>query len=368
MVASSRFVLIGVLLLVLVAAAPAAAADLHVTPSGTGTSNCTSTQPCSASRADALAAPGDTVQVGPGRYGPLSVTQGGISGAPVTWRSTTHWAAHFPIVRIEASAPFVTFAGFDVGDDGGGTLLGVSGSYSRIIGNHVHNSTAGCVSGGGIVIAGYQHGGYNGVGGEVSGNVVEDIGVGPRNGTCSTFHGIYSAIPRVLISNNVERRALGHGIHLWHAARDNTIVNNTVSDNGESGILVGAGDDGATGVTPIGTGNFVANNIVEGNVEWGITQCCDDSPAWGRNSYVSNLGWRNGYGNYAPELIGNLEPQAVVTGSLYGDPDFLGLTDRPATNSPAIDSGTSNHAPATDLNGTPRPLGGGVDRGAYETG
>ena len=83
---------------------------------------------------------------------------------------------------------------------------------------------------------------------------------------------------------------------------------------------------------------------------------------------MSNLGWRNGYGNYAPELIGNLEPQAVVTGSLYGDPDFLGLTDRPATNSPAIDSGTSNHAPATDLNGTPRPLGGGVDRGAYETG
>jgi parallel beta-helix repeat protein len=354
------------LALVPVAAGSASAADLYVTPSGSATSACTTSVPCSVDRADAIVAAGDTVRVAPGSYPSSDLTRGGTSGAPVRWLSTTRWGAHFPSIRIEASAPYVTFEAFDVGNSGGGTLLGVGGSYSRIVGNRVHDSTSGCVGGGGIVIAGYQRGGYNGVGGEVSGNVVEDIGVGPRNGTCSTFHGIYSAIPHVLIANNVERRAIGYGIHLWHAARDNTIINNTVTDNGESGILIGAGDNGATGVTPIATGNYVANNIVASNFEWGITECCDDS-RWGPNRYVSNLGWVNGYGNWTPGLIGNLNLQSTAIGSLYGDPELAGATDSLQETSPAIDSGTSTHAPATDLNGRSRPQGAGVDRGANET-
>jgi parallel beta-helix repeat protein len=357
---------LGATLVFLIAAASASAVTLYVTASGSATSACTSNAPCAVTRADALVRPGDTVRVGAGRYPASSLTRGGTSAAPVRWLSTTRWGAHFPSVHIAASAPFVTLEGFDVGGTAG-TLVSVDGSYSRIVGNHVHDSTSGCAGGGGgIVIAGYQRDGYNGIGGEVLGNLVEDIGIGPRNGTCLLLHGIYSSIPRVLIVNNVERSALAYGIHLWHAARDNTIVNNTVTGNGLSGILIGAGDSGATGVTPVVTGNLVANNIVASNAEWGITECCDNS-RHGPNRYVSNLGWSNGYGNIASGLIGNVRGGGSVSGSLYGDPLFAGVRDfHLRAGSPAIDSATSMNAPATDFDGTTRPQGAGVDRGAYE--
>jgi parallel beta-helix repeat protein len=343
----------------------ASAATLYVAPGGSMIGGCASSEPCAASRANAIVAPGDIVAVAPGSYDVLVLTRGGTSGAPVRWVSAVRWAAHAPRAYIAASAPFVTFEGFDVGG-GAATLIRVEASYSRIVGNHVHGSTSACTSGGGIVIGGYQNGGYNGVGGEVLGNLVEDIGAGPRDGSCRTFHGIYSEIPQVRIVNNVERRALGYGIHLWHGARDNSIVNNTVTDNGAGGILVGAGDDGATGLTPIVTGNFVANNIVAANRDYGISECCDSSLR-GPNRYVSNLGWRNGAGNSASGLIGNIRGGGAMSGSSYADPRFVSTDDdHLQARSPAIDSGTGIGAPATDFDGVTRPQAAGIDRGAYE--
>jgi len=90
-------VLIGLVLL-LGAAGSASAATLYVTPSGSATSVCASVEPCSASRADAIVAPGDTVQVAPGGYGPLTLTRGGTDVAPVTWSSGTRWGAHAPTI------------------------------------------------------------------------------------------------------------------------------------------------------------------------------------------------------------------------------------------------------------------------------
>jgi parallel beta-helix repeat protein len=359
-------VLMGLVLL-LGAAGSASAATLYVTPSGSATSVCASFEPCSASRADAIVAPGDTVQVAPGAYGPLTLTRGGTDVAPVIWLSGTRWGAHAPTIHVAGSAPFLTVEGFDVGG-AAGSLIVVDGSHGRVVGNHVHDNTSACAdAGSGIVIAGYQAGGYNGVGGEVLGNLVEDIGVGPRNGACRTVYGISSLIPGVRIANNVQRRALAHGIHLWHAARDTTIVNNTVTDNGASGILVGAGDAGATGVTPAATGDLIANNIVAFNAGWGISECCDTSPARGPNRYVANLGWRNGEGNSAPTLVDNVRGGGTVSDSLYGDPLFAGAGDAHLrAASPAIDAGTAMTAPATDFDGVTRPQGDAVDLGAYE--
>jgi hypothetical protein len=54
-------------------------------------------------------------------------------------------------------------------------------------------------------------------------------------------------------------------------------------------------------------------------------------------------------------------------GNINRDPLFVSSTDhhlRPG--SPAIDSGTSEGVPSTDLDGNPRPCGSGVDMGAYE--
>lgn len=58
--------------------------------------------------------------------------------------------------------------------------------------------------------------------------------------------------------------------------------------------------------------------------------------------------------------------------NVYGDPAFRSpSSSSPADyhlgpESPALDAGTSRGAPATDLAGKPRPLGKGIDLGAYE--
>lgn len=57
--------------------------------------------------------------------------------------------------------------------------------------------------------------------------------------------------------------------------------------------------------------------------------------------------------------IGNINVDPLFTG---GDPFDYHLSP----NSPCIDAGTDNDAPATDLDGNPRLQGGAVDMGAYE--
>jgi len=54
------------------------------------------------------------------------------------------------------------------------------------------------------------------------------------------------------------------------------------------------------------------------------------------------------------------------TGNISEDPRFAGDLQLRA-NSPCIDSGTTQGAPATDILGVPRPQGDGVDMGAYES-
>ena len=54
-------------------------------------------------------------------------------------------------------------------------------------------------------------------------------------------------------------------------------------------------------------------------------------------------------------------------GNIDEDPLFVGGGDyRLSASSPCIDTGTSSGAPDTDLDGNPRPQGGGYDMGAYE--
>jgi hypothetical protein len=58
------------------------------------------------------------------------------------------------------------------------------------------------------------------------------------------------------------------------------------------------------------------------------------------------------------------------TGNISSDPpsfvDALGGDFHLQAGSPCIDKGTSEGAPDTDIEGTPRPQGGGYDMGAYE--
>jgi hypothetical protein len=345
---------------VLVLAFPSSAgADLYVAPAGSASGSCAQTAPCTVARADELASPGSTVVVLAGKYGAASLNASGTAGARVHWISAERWGAHFPSVSVNGH--FIDIEGFDVGDSTDTILLNVVGNYSRALGNHVHEQNGSCDGNGaaGIEAQGWQDGGYNGHDQEIVGNLVEDIGVGPRDGTCALVHGIYTAVPHVTVANNIVRRALGAGIHAWHAAADNTWVNNTVVDNGWHGLVVGNGDTGGS----VGKGFYVANNVATGNMGSAVAECCSSSVI-GPNTYVNNLGWAN---RYAPVL----KPQngGTEVGSLNADPLFVNYFTgdyRLRPKSPAVDSGTPIHAPSADYAGTPRPQGAGFDRGALE--
>ncbi len=72
------------------------------------------------------------------------------------------------------------------------------------------------------------------------------------------------------------------------------------------------------------------------------------------------------------KTYGAKEVNNIGKGNLYGDPLFIktafgNLGDYHLKDgSPAIDNGTLDGAPTTDLDNKPRPIGKGVDMGAYE--
>jgi hypothetical protein len=337
-----------------------APAALHVAPAGSSTGSCVRAAPCTVARADALAGPGTTIVVDGGQYGSASLNASGAGAARVRWVSAARWGAHFTSMQVNGH--FVDVEGFDVGDSSATILLDINGNYSRVIGNRVHDQQVPCGGDGaaGIEAHGWRDGGYNGHHQEIIGNVVEDIGIGPRDGSCSLVHGIYTAVPYVTVANNIVRRAIGVGIHAWHAAAYNTWVNNTVVDSGSHGLMVGNGDTDASA----GRGFYVANNVAVGNRYYAIAECCDSSVI-GPNMYVNNLGWANGYAR----VVQSTRNRGTETGSLNADPLFVGYAAgdyRLRAGSPAIDSGTATDAPSTDYAGTARPQGTGVDRGAYE--
>lgn len=85
--------------------------------------------------------------------------------------------------------------------------------------------------------------------------------------------------------------------------------------------------------------------------------------------YFPRSEWVLQHGNttYYSSNIGDLGP-----GNIYGNPLFVKTAWGETGNyhlrdgSPAIDAGTSNNAPNIDLEGKPRPQGGGFDIGCYE--
>jgi parallel beta-helix repeat protein len=336
---------------------PSSGADLYVSPNGSGTSSCTQTAPCTVSRANSIVTAGQTVQVADGTYGSATLSKGGTSTAHVRWVGASRWGAHFPTVHL--TGWYIDFGavgrGFDVGNASSSLLIWADGSYDRIIGNHAHQANVGCVSGGAVEATGWQSGDYNGVHIDILNNLVEDAGTG---GPCSQMHGIYIASAYSLVANNIVRRTIGYGIHLWHNAKYTTIVNNTITNTQRSGIVVGAGDTTSANAT----GNYVANNVATSNTEYAITECCSSSPH-GSNTYVNNLGWANGSSTVVNQNWGT----ASISGSLYQNPLYVSSTDlHLQAGSPARDSGSAVHAPGDDFDGTARPQGTGVDRGAYE--
>jgi hypothetical protein len=300
---------------------------------------------------------------------------------PVRFVSSRPWRARLSargsgsVAVVQIWADHVRFEGFDVtGAGGDGTAgIAVEGSYDAIVGNRVHDLAAPCLESGngasGIVYGG-GNADYRNHDGLVANNVVERIGTGPLDGSCRLAHGIYAAVPRVRVVNNIVYRAVGDGITSWHAARELTIANNLSTRNGGAGILIGSGDRGATRTGHRGT--LVSNNIVHRNALFGITESSDGEHRVSGNRYLHNLAFANRDGGTSPRSgIGGLSRSATESGSVHADPLFADDADgrrnyglQPA--SPAVDAGTCAGAPPRDFGGVARPQGGGVDIGPDE--
>jgi hypothetical protein len=331
----------------------------YVSPAGSDANDGLQLHPfATIQKAARVASPGTTIRVLPGIYTTrLDTKTSGTAEARITYISYIKWRAKIKTTGVPTSwfneGNYVDIIGFDITGDGSEGIYN-RGSFTRIIGNHIHNIPASACSslgGGGIV-----DGNYAGSDDDLIGNVVHDIG--PLT-NCNAVHGIYQANLGGHIWNNISYRNAAWGIHLWHAANAVTIANNLVFENGKGGITVGAGDapGGVIDDNTIVTNNIIMHNFGPAIYEYGQT---------GRhNRYLNNLIFANSRGIL-------LQNSNRDQGTLIADPQLVNyqLDDNSdyhlKASSPAIDAGTSTGAPLYDIDGISRPQGKGFDIGPYE--
>jgi len=310
--------------------------------------------------------PGATVHVAPGNYiGQIVTRANGRPAMRIVYLSDERWGARINSpVRGDAATwqnygNYVDIVGFDVSGNGNVGIFNKA-SFTRMIGNHVHNIPASlCSHLGG---AGIVDGNYSATDADIIGNMIHDIGV---PGDCFRVHGIYHSVLRGRILNNISYHNSSWGIQLWHAATNVVIANNTVFANG--GKSVGGGMNIGAGDAPggVATDNcIVSNNILYRNAGAALREY---GRVGDKNRYLNNLVFNNGRGllltrQHRAENTIEKDPQFVVY-----NPTGMG-NYRLQPNSPAIDAGTSVGAPDSDFDGGSRPIGRGYDMGAYEFG
>lgn len=346
---------------------PSTPNKLYVSTTGSDSNSGTQASPLrTIARAGALAKPNTTVFVAPGTYaGGFTTSSSGTANARIYYYSTTRWGAKIVPAANSSSETgwdnrgnYVDIIGFEI--DGskpqGGTVWrhGIynGGSYDAIRNNHVHHiaTTIPCNGSGASAIGVDSY--YNGVKGDVIGNLVHDIG--PAG--CKYIQGIYVSTSGSVVSNVVYRVAEA-AIHLWHDANNVIIANNTVASS-NTGIIVGAGDFYHRNAPNDYT--HVVNNIVYDNRN-GISE---QGSTGTHNTYRNNLVFKNT--NYDFSLKNGLK----ATGTVAADPQFVGYT-RSGTpdfhlraGSPAKGAGTTAYAPAVDFDG--KPITAPITIGAYQ--
>jgi uncharacterized repeat protein (TIGR01451 family) len=379
---------LSVLIIVLYVAIQLAAAQTtyYVSPSGSDGSAGTSAAPFrSIQRAADTVNAGDTVIVRDGVYSNagasgigsklITVTRGGTSSSPVTFRSENKWGAVVDGLNNTTAEAWVVYAnyvrieGFDIkgfSDDavqnyGGGQFLVISG-------NHIHHIGRYCTDTGigrdGIFV------GKSNV--TIERNLIHDIGrFGPGENGCNptTFtyqnndHGIYIAgddfggAHNVTIVNNIFYNVKhGWSIHVYPTATSNlAVLNNTFAfpNPWRTGHIIFAA--------------VVTNSRIENNIFY--------QPS----TVAINFDIRTGHSNVA--VRNNITYQATIGDATPSGVTFSGnqnstdpMLSSPATfdfrllniGSPAVDAALSDSGASNDYVGTQRPQGPESDVGAYE--
>jgi parallel beta-helix repeat protein len=183
-------------------------------------------------------------------------------------------------------------------------------------------------------------------------NLIERNGTDPR-----LDHGIYvGQVTGGLIANNVISHNAAYGIQLYPAARKVIVTENTIVDNGRSGVIIG-------GETTTSDYNVVVNNIVAFNHADGVRTYWA-GPVGVGNKVLDNLV----FGNSARGVVG---PGITASGTISLRPGFVAPDRgdyRLRASSPAIERALLQYTTRFDYSGHPRPTTTLPSLGAYELG
>jgi hypothetical protein len=360
---------IALLLLAPVQAALASTYDLYVATTGNDSGSGSQSSPFrTIQHAASVARPSTTIHVASGNYvgdvstGASGTATGRISFVAAVSPAPVHIVGTGSLAAWTNYGNYVDIENFEITGPGRFGILNYGG-HDAMIGNHVHDITlsGGCTGDGG---AGIDDANYSASDDDIIGNVVHDIG---KPGGCNGVQGIYHSNLRGHIFNNIVYRASAWGIHLWHAATNVIIANNTVFANGGAsmggGIVIGSGDSPG-GIVLDNT--KVINNIVFSNPSVGIEEYCYDGPSCiGPHNLVSNNVVYGGAAGVVM-LVGH-DVKTIAADPQFRDYRADGSGDyHVLRSSPAVNHGTSVSAPAYDIDNRVRPLGVGFDIGAYE--
>lgn len=402
-------------MVLLLAASRAAAADYWVKNGGNdgldGLSQATAwaTLPHAADEVG----PGDTVHVLDGSYQGFYLTTSGTAGAPITFRaegSNVRITSNNPVtadgINLEG-ASHVVIDGFVVNER---TRAGIR----AVLADHV--TVRNCSLG------------YNRMWGILTGFVDDFVAEGNVAHHSEVEHGIYvsNSADRPIVRDNVVYANRGNGLHFNGDASlggDGLIENALVERN----VIYDNGLGGGSGINMDGgVGGVIRNNLLYGNHASGISLYRIDGGGGASNNLViNNTIIQASDGRWAINIRDGSTGNTLRNNILYSAHAFRGVisidaASRPGfssdhnsvmsrfstdgggsvisfaswqalgydahsflatladhfvapgsdhhllATSPALDAGTATGAPAVDLEGAPRPVGGGVDVGAYE--